>query len=150
MYQEAFFDLPFGRQPFSHVITAGQPNGEQLQALAKAGYKTVINTRAHGEPLVDEMPGVVQGLGMRYLHIPVAGVADLTVANAQILADALAADDALPALVHCASSNRVGALFALKAFHLDGASMDEALAVGRSAGLTGMEPMVRALLIKQG
>jgi uncharacterized protein (TIGR01244 family) len=148
MYQDVLFDLPFGRQPFPDVITAGQPNGEQLQAIAKAGYKTIINTRAHGEPLVDQMPAFVASLGMTYVHIPVAGGADLTVENAQKLADALASEDARPALVHCASSNRVGALFALKAFHLDGKSADEAISIGRSAGLTRMEAMVRPLLKK--
>lgn len=146
MHQDVLFDLPHARAPFEGIITAGQPNAEQLRAVAAAGYKLVINTRAHGEPLVDQSQAFVEGLGMRYLHIPVSGMGDLTVANAQILADALAADDALPALVHCASSNRVGALFALKAFHLDGKSADEALTEGRASGLTGMEAMVRPLL----
>lgn len=146
MHQDVLFDIPHARAPFEGVITAGQPNAEQLRAVAAAGHQLVINTRAHGEPLVDQEQAFVEGLGMRYLHIPVAGGGDLTVANAKILADALAADDALPALVHCASSNRVGALFALKAFHLDGKSVDAAIAEGRAAGLTGMEAMVRPLL----
>lgn len=136
--------IPFLGKPTPGVITGGQPNGAQFEALAKAGYRTVINTRAHGEPLVDQEQAFVEGLGMRYVHIPVGSGGDLTVANAKILADALA--DGGPALVHCASSNRVGALFALKAFHLDGQSADDALALGRAAGLTRMEPIVRGLL----
>ncbi|MGK0361870.1 MAG: hypothetical protein ACI9U2_004190 [Bradymonadia bacterium] len=146
MHQDVLFDLPHARAPFEGIITAGQPSAEQLRAVAAAGYKLVINTRAFGEPLVDQSQAFVEGLGMRYLHIPMSGAGDLTIANAKIMADALAADDALPALVHCASSNRVGALFALKAFHLEGKSADDALAEGRASGLTGMQAMVRPLL----
>lgn len=146
MHQDVLFDMPHARAPFKGIITAGQPDADQLRAIAAAGHKLVINTRAHGEPLVDQEQAFVESLGMRYVHIPVSGSGDLTVANAKIMADALAADDALPALVHCASSNRVGALFALKAFHLDGKSVDVALAEGRASGLTRMEAMVRPLL----
>lgn len=136
--------IPFLGKPLPDVITGGQPNGAQFEALAKAGYKTVVNTRAHGEPLTDQEPQFVEQLGMRYVHIPISGGGDLSVDNAKRLAEAL--DGGLPALVHCASSNRVGALFALKAFHLDGQSADDALALGRAAGLTRMEPIVRGLL----
>jgi hypothetical protein len=40
----------------------------------------------------------------------------------------------------------VGALLALKAFQLDGASAEEALDLGRRAGLKGLEPAVRERL----
>jgi len=143
---EALPALPFLQAPFPHVITAGQPSGAQLQALALRGFHTIINVRGHGEPGVAEAPGFVAGLGMRYVHIPVSGPDDLTVENAQQLADALASADALPALVFCGSANRVGALFAVKARFLDGKSVDEALAEGRASGLLGLEPYVRMLL----
>lgn len=139
-------DLPFGRRPFPNVVTAGQPSGDQLRALAHAGFRTVINTRGFGEPGVAESPAFVAGLGMRYVHIPMSGPDDVNLDNARTLADALAAPDALPALVHCGSANRVGALFALKARFLDGKSAEDALAEGRASGLLGLEPYVRMLL----
>ena len=48
-------------------------------------------------------------------------------------------------LIHCASGNRVGALVALHA-RGTGATPDEALALGKAAGLAGLEPAVRARL----
>jgi len=51
-----------------------------------------------------------------------------------------------PVLVHCMSGNRVGALFALRAFWLQGMSAVEALAVGRRYGLTKLEPLVVQIL----
>ena len=49
-------------------------------------------------------------------------------------------------MVHCASGNRVGALFALKAFHLEDADVESALASGREAGLTKLEETIRERL----
>jgi hypothetical protein len=49
-------------------------------------------------------------------------------------------------LVHCGSSNRVGALLALRAAWLKGATLEAALAAGRSAGLTGLESAVRSAI----
>jgi hypothetical protein len=49
-------------------------------------------------------------------------------------------------LVHCASSNRVGAMIALRAALVDGASADAALAEGRRWGLKSLEPQVRERL----
>ncbi len=55
-----------------------------------------------------------------------------------------------PVLVHCGSGNRVGAIHALGAHYIDGQSIDDALVVGRSTGLTGFEPRVRELLESGG
>src|SRR5687768_8936617 len=83
--------LPNGRQPLPGVLTGGQPSRAQLEALAAAGYRTVVNLRGPGE----EMPvsqADVEALGMRYVHIPIAGRDDLTAAKAgelgALLADA--------------------------------------------------------------
>ena len=42
--------------------------------------------------------------------------------------------------------NRVGALMALKAFKVDGATPADALAIGKAAGVTRLEPVMRKLL----
>jgi hypothetical protein len=55
-------------------------------------------------------------------------------------------DGAEPVVLHCASSNRVGALLAMKAFYLDDATPEEALALAKKAGITRMEPSVRQKL----
>jgi hypothetical protein len=48
--------------------------------------------------------------------------------------------------VHCASSNRVGAMAALRAAWIDGRPTEEALQIGRAWGLKSLEPTVRARL----
>ena len=50
-----------------------------------------------------------------------------------------------PVLIHCASSNRVGALLALRE-SLRGASDEEALEFGKQAGMTRLEPLVKERL----
>ena len=51
-------------------------------------------------------------------------------------------------LVSCATSNRVGAMFALKAGWLEGAAHEAAMALGQRAGLKGLAPVVAKLLTK--
>ncbi|HKJ95517.1 MAG TPA: hypothetical protein VKA32_07805, partial [Gammaproteobacteria bacterium] len=62
------------------------------------------------------------------------------------LADAMKRFDADHLMVHCASGQRVGALVALKAGWIDGLPVDQAMEVGRKAGLERLEPVVRAQL----
>ena len=87
----------------------------------------------------------LEALGIRYIEIPIAGTDDLSEDNARRLAEALDESDP-PVLVHCGSSNRVGALFAMKAYYVDGLSAEEALVVGQEAGMTRLEPAVREKL----
>ena len=49
-------------------------------------------------------------------------------------------------LVHCASGNRAGALLGLEQAEFDGASKDDALALGRKAGMTSTEAKLRQVL----
>jgi len=84
-------------------------------------------------------------LGMTYVSIPIAGAADISEENARRLAEVLDVG-ADPVVVHCASGNRVGALFALKAYYVDGKTPEEALALGKAAGVTRLEPVVRQTL----
>lgn len=137
--------LPNGKEAFEGVLVGGQPTAEQLAAARDAGYRTVINLRPFAEPGAAAEPGLVAELGLDYVLIPVAGAAGLTEANARRLDDALAAAE-YPVIVHCASGNRVGGLFALRAFYLEGKSAEEALELGRDTGLTRLEPAVREKL----
>ncbi len=134
-----------GKMPLAGLLTGGQPSDEQLAALRDAGFATVINLRMPSERGTKGEAEKVAELGMTYVAIPVDGKAGLTEENATALAAALD-EAARPALLHCGSGNRVGALLALKAFWLDGASAEEALEVGIAGGVTRLEPTVRELL----
>lgn len=126
------------------VWAGGQPTPEQFAEMVAAGLHTVINLRPEREIPWDERATVAQ-LGIEYLNLPVAGAGDLTPAAARQLHEALGTSRK-PVLVHCGSSNRVGALFALKSKWVDGQDTATALANGRAAGLKDLEPAVRAML----
>ena len=131
--------LPNGAEPFPGLITGGQPTLEQLDAASAQGVKTVINLRMPGESEIGQAD--VEARGMAYVAVPI-GSDGLTRENSAAFAEAIEAAER-PAIVHCGSGNRVGALFALRAFYDDGAEAEAALAVGRKAGLTRLEGAVQ-------
>lgn len=138
-------ELPNAGQPFPNVVTAGRPSPDDFLLAKQRGVTRVVNLCPPAEPCAYDEEELMRELGLEYINIPVAGAADLSEDNARNLAFALENIDGV-ALVHCASSNRVGALFAVKAARLDEMSVDAALEIGRAAGLRAMEPAVRQLL----
>lgn len=138
-------DLPNLRQVDKQLYSAGQPSPEQLRQLAEAGVRTVVNLCAANESDWDESARVGE-LGMHYVHLPICGPQDVCAERARALDQVLADAGNYPVLVHCGSGNRVGALFALRARHCTGCTAEEALVIGRRAGLSGLEPHVRACL----
>lgn len=126
------------------LLAGGQPTPEQLQALADAGYRTIINLRTDGEKGNTD-PVAVEELGMSYVSMPIAGAEGLTEENARALSAALDAAE-WPVVVHCGSGNRVGALFALEAHYVDGKTAEESIAFGLESGMTRLEPVVRERL----
>jgi len=132
------------------LFAAGQPSPTELAKLATAGVRTVINLRAPDELLGFDEAREVQRLGMRYVAFPVAGAQDVTPDAAARFARELdlARPDG-PALIHCASANRVGAMVALEQGLIRRESIDEALCAGRAAGLTTLEPHVTRLLTQR-
>ncbi len=142
------FGLYNGRQINADLLVGGQPSPEQIQAMAEVGYRSVVNLRGEGEGGSWEARPLLQELDLAYLHLPVASSDDLTPDLARQLATWLEDPEHLPALVHCGSSNRVGALFALKAFHVDGQDAEEAIEIGRQHGLKSLEPKIAPKLVE--
>lgn len=138
-------------RPAADLYAAGQPSPQELSALAREGVRTIINLRGPDEQVGFDEASEAERLGMRYVTIPITGAQDLvpeTVAHfSHELSDARAKG---PVLIHCGSSNRVGALLALDAGITHGASRDAALALGRQSGLSALEPAVDALLRSSG
>lgn len=129
---------------------AGQPTPDDLARLARDGVRTVINLRAPGEAVEFDEAAEAARLGLRYVALPIAGPADLD--RERVARFGRALDDARRAggvLVHCATSNRVGALVALDAALNRGSALDAALACGRAAGLASLEPAVCALVERE-
>lgn len=138
--------LPLGGAPAANLLTAGQPTPADFEALARAGLKHVVNLRPESEDAGFDERELAAKLGLSYTVIPIAGGGDLNAERARDLDAALAKAGDEATLVHCASSNRVGGLLALRAAWVQGKSVDEAMAFGRAGGLTKMEPIVQQLL----
>ena len=136
-----------GAEPLPGVITAGQPDEASLNALAEAGYVAVIDLRAANEDRGFDEENAVKSLGMNYISIPISGSDGITFENAALLDATLSGIDG-PVLVHCASSNRVGALLSLRE-KINGASDDDALRLGEAAGLSSLRATVEARLSEQ-
>ncbi len=137
--------LPNARQPLEGVVSGGQPTADQLARAAASGYKTVVNLRVPGERGADDEPAQVERLGMAYVALPIDGAEGITEANARELRRLLDGAER-PLLLHCGSGNRVGALLALAAYHVDGKSAEESIRYGLDSGLTRLEPVVRERL----
>lgn len=130
-------------RPVDEITAAGQPDEAALKVFADSGYVAVIDLRTAGESRGLDEPAVVEGLGMDYVSLPI-GRDGISFENAASLDELIRSYEG-PVLVHCASSNRVGALLALRA-SLDGADDEAAVAVGKEGGLTGLEGKVREVL----
>lgn len=133
-----------GWQPRPGVHVAGQPAAGDWEGYAKQGISTVVNLRLPGELPTRDAAAEVRAAGMRYVTLPVAGTEGITFANASRLREVLEGAGG-PVLVHCSSGNRAGALLALDAV-TGGMSAEQALDLGRAAGMTSAEPRVRELL----
>ena len=130
--------------PNRGYFSTGQPDEAMLDRIAEAGYTAVVDLRGVDEDRGIDEASAVEQRGLRYLSLPLSTPADLTSENARRLTEFLDAEDG-PVLLHCQSGNRVGSIFAIAAKD-EGRSTEEALALGRKAGLTRWEPNVREIL----
>ncbi|MEO8803401.1 MAG: sulfur transferase domain-containing protein [Rudaea sp.] len=141
--QNLLADLPNVSFPAPHRIASGAVQAANIAQLKKAGVKDVINLRANTETPDFDEAAAMRKAGIAYHNLPISSPDDLTRSNV-IKFDQLlnGADDKLT-LVHCGSSNRVGAMIALRAAILQGKSTEDALAEGREWGLKSLQPAVR-------
>ncbi|MBP6016055.1 MAG: protein tyrosine phosphatase family protein [Candidatus Promineofilum sp.] len=97
------------------LITGGQPTEDQLRETAAEGFTAIINLAPVNPPYTPEdEAGLVQSLGLTYIHIPV----DWRNPTDDDFAAFEAAMIRLPAekvLIHCAANFRVTAFYSLYA-----------------------------------
>lgn len=115
------------------VACGGETSPEAFAALAAEGFRSVINLRLPGEPGVAEEARVVEAAGLRYVHLPLDGAAP-DPAVAERFLEVIAEPELAPVYIHCASANRVGAVWAIKRVVHDGwtreRALDEATIIG--------------------
>jgi protein tyrosine phosphatase (PTP) superfamily phosphohydrolase (DUF442 family) len=139
-------EIPNVGEPLPNLLTAGGLTPEGMAALVEAGYSRFISLRSPDEEGSGWEEDFAAASGIAFQRIAVPGPAGVTRENVEAL-DALLDEGGDEATVlYCASSNRVGALLALRAHWLDGVGPDSALALGRAAGMTGLEPLVTGLM----
>ena len=135
--------------PEEGVLAAGQPTGEQLQVLAEEGFRTVIDLRPAEEPHGFDEVEAARENGLAYVNLPVT-LAGLDQATLDRFFAAFKQAER-PVLLHCATSNRVGALYYAWLVLEKGMTEAEALEKARAAGLKSpeLESKVTALVAER-
>ena len=135
----------------NNIYFAGQPDDQAFRDAPLHNITTIISTRVPAEITPDRLgfdePALIESLNLRLFVIPFTGET-LAATDADLLADALASTPAEEsAMIHCGSSNRVGALWALYLARHRAMPIDDAIAQGYAAGLSSaaLEQRVRAL-----
>lgn len=139
-------DLSEGLRPVEGLVVGGQPSPDVLRQAAEAGIRVVVNFRGEGEDPGYDEAALAASLGLTYLRVPVAGPQGLTEENVRLFDAVLEQVGDQPALMHCASGNRVGAMHALHAARYRGLDTEAAIEFGKARGLTGLEGAVREQL----
>ena len=147
----ADIQVPFGnemRSPIKNynratptMATSGTIDTGGVNELAEKGFATIIDLRTENEGTAEEKKSV-ESAGMRYINIPVTGAG---INHEQLVAFTRIIEKAqTPVLVHCASGNRVGALWTT--YRLSkGINSEIAFEEGRTAGMKPfLEEKVRA------
>ena len=95
---------------FKDIYLAGQPSVADFREFKQRGVKAVLNLRTKEELDFDEAK-VLKELGLEYHHVPIASPDALTDDNFDKLRKLLNEKEQRPLLLHCASANRVGAVW---------------------------------------
>jgi uncharacterized protein (TIGR01244 family) len=123
------------------LATSGTISAGAVKELAEKGFATVIDLRTENEGIAEEKKNV-ESAGMNYINIPVTGAG---INHKQLAAFTKAIENTqVPILVHCASGNRVGALWTT--YRLSkGINSKTAFEEGRTAGMKRLlEEKIRA------
>ncbi|MBI1900765.1 MAG: hypothetical protein HYS13_06600 [Planctomycetia bacterium] len=118
----------------SGVFLASQPQKEDFQHAKDGGIKTVVNLRKKEELDWDE-EAHVRELGMAYLNFPFQAPKELTDEVFNGVRKLLVDKEKRPLLLHCASANRVGAIWLAHRVLDGGLTYEAALEEAKTVGL---------------
>jgi uncharacterized protein (TIGR01244 family) len=125
-------EIPNYRVVRPGLAFGGQPTRQTLERLVEMGFRTVVNLRTEREGAVEEGQ-IVRGLGLDYVWVPVTA-STFSLEDIEAVERVLDDPERAPVLLHCASSNRVAAVWAVIQAR-DGRTLEEAEAASRAAGL---------------
>ena len=119
------------------VGCAGATTPDVIPALKREGYVSIINLRVASErgANVEGEKSLAEAAGLKYIHLPLDPSApDPTVVDAFLRS--VIDPKNQPVFIHCASANRVGAVWLVKRVLQDGWSTERALAEAETIGLS--------------
>ncbi len=129
---------------FGTILLCGQPTAEDFAESKKRGIKVIVTLRSDGEIDWDE-PATIKELGLDFHQLGFRAPTTLTDAifddSLKILADA----KNKPVMLHCASANRVGAIWFAHRVLNDRISIDDARREAKTVGLRTPGYEIKAL-----
>lgn len=134
------------KQVEQNLWVMGMPTNADIERFAEQGGDIVVSLLSVSEQSQTAESTWVTHHGIAFYHIAIPGAEGLTFAKVRLLDKVLLEHKEKNVLVHCASGNRVGALFALRAAWLDGKDKEVALKIGRERGLTSLEKTVSEMI----
>lgn len=127
------FGIPNAVEPEAGLLLGGQPTAKQLKAAARAGYRTVIDLRPLAEDHGFDEEKAARKAKLEYTNIAVTPDT-LDPSTIKYFLTVLSNAER-PALIHCSSGNRAGALYYAWLVLENGMPEDQALEQARAAGL---------------
>jgi len=119
------------------IACAGATSPDAIPAIKEMGYKSVINMRLADEPgaNIDQEGIAAKNAGLRFIHIPFNGQQP-DPKTAEYFLTAVRDPANMPAFIHCASGNRVAAMWMIKRMVVDNWDAEKAGAEATALGLT--------------
>jgi tyrosine-protein phosphatase SIW14 len=131
-----------------NVYRGGQPSREGIKHLAKIGVRTVIDLRG-GREHSSEEGQLVEAAGMRYVHVPMNGLAAPTDQQIAKVLDLLDDASAAPVFVHCRRGvDRTGTVIACYRIRHDHWDNRKALQEARMSGLSWVERGMQQYILR--
>ncbi len=119
------------------VACGGATTPEAVPEIKKLGYVSIVNMRLASEPgaNVEGEAAAAQAAGVNFFHIPFNGATPDPAVADQFL-QTISAPANNPAYIHCASGNRVSAMWMIKRLVVDHWDADKAYTEAAALGLT--------------
>ena len=130
-----------------HIFRGGQPTAQGFESLAKMGVKTVIDLRYEGDRATEKKQ--VEALGMKYVPIPLHGMAAPTDSNVAKVMALFGDKSAGPVFVHCKrGADRTGTIVACYRVSHDKWENGKALKEAKSCGMSWIERAMQHYVMK--
>jgi uncharacterized protein (TIGR01244 family) len=119
------------------IACGGATTPEAVPELKKMGYASIVNMRLASEPgaNVEGEAAAAKAAGINFIHIPFS-TATPDPAVADHFLQVITAPENNPAYSHCASGNRVSAMWMIKRMVIDHWDADKAYTEANALGLT--------------